>query len=732
MLASASASCSGGSSASPSKPEAPLAPLPPPTLSVVSSGVQFAGEPLVLDLYGQYFHYPSGTPGAGADTPAVTLSRVRDLDGNAVNGPDDHPSVAVLDGHGGATLATAMSSSILPPGVYSVTLRTAAGLEVGKQDGFVVLPQPSLSSLDPEIVCDPGTFDRSGSARPLIGINGANLYRLHPFDPGVRLGIVRPDGTTFSGFTAVPEAFSGCRTVPFAGDQCFLTVFGLGCNHFDSVQLCDRIEARLPQDIRNPSAMTLSVDLPLRPTTAPALSHEMFLERSVPPPPGILYSAVNGAVEVPISFGPSAAGPRAAPAATLDGAAFPVTPADCVASGADGIDLCQRLSVVLPQGFPPGDHALTLETAGACTGSMTIHLAPKPVIHTATPPSICKDTRQQIVLSGDGLSGRDVSIDGALWSVVVGCDPLQGDSSCREVVFQGGELALGPHRMQIETFSIPHLSSDPIGFDVVPGPPFHGPPKPGLVFASGQRQVFIALSNVTGHIRSARLLPLGPGTPIPAPIVEVAGGAEVTVPAEAGTGIYAIEISDDGICAGGEIFEGNFLQTTDNPIVFQQDYETPDSLNTLQALTAAGGQGPALVWLPNQGSTGSAVGATTDAGAPDWYYDTFGWAEDVGLLRFDLRAIGSGDPASSPGVVLSNVSFTLEHAIPSPPADGTWAHYELALQNPDGWTYRDAQQSRPATLDDLRVGSFQIRVLGSWWTGGGSSALDNFATELAR
>ncbi len=89
-------------------------------------------------------------------------------------------------------------------------------------------------------------------------------------------------------------------------------------------------------------------------------------------------------------------------------------------------------------------------------------------------------------------------------------------------------------------------------------------------------------------------------------------------------------------------------------------------------------------------------------------------------------------PRPRPGVVLTNALFSLEHPIQPPPADGTWTHYELALQDPDGWTYRDAQGSRPATLQDLRIGFFQVRVLGSWWSGGGSSALDNFATELAR
>ena len=292
--------------------------------------------------------------------------------------------------------------------------------------------------------------------------------------------------------------------MPFAGDDCFLSfAFGLICQHFDSVQLCDRIEARLPQDITFASAMTVSVDPALLPATASIpsadLSRALVLERSVSTASGVLYSAVNGPVEVPISSGAAAVGVHATPVATIDGGAFPVTPGDCIASGADGIDLCQTLAVVLPQGFPPGDHTIGLETAGGCTRSMTVQLAAKPVVRTATPLSICQNKTQAIVLSGEGLSGRDVSVDGRLWGAVGECDPLPGDSSCRHVTFQGNEgLALGPHRMQVEMFSTPHLSSEPIDFDVVPGPPFHGAPTPGSVFADGQRKVFITLANVTG------------------------------------------------------------------------------------------------------------------------------------------------------------------------------------------------------------------------------------------
>jgi hypothetical protein len=81
--------------------------------------------------------------------------------------------------------------------------------------------------------------------------------------------------------------------------------------------------------------------------------------------------------------------------------------------------------------------------------------------------------------------------------------------------------------------------------------------------------------------------------------------------------------------------------------------------------------------------------------------------------------------------VLKNFLFQIEHALTAP-APGTWTHYEVSLASADGWTYRDANGSRPAELADLRSAFVFVRILGSWWTGPGAAALDNVAVELAR
>jgi hypothetical protein len=97
---------------------------------------------------------------------------------------------------------------------------------------------------------------------------------------------------------------------------------------------------------------------------------------------------------------------------------------------------------------------------------------------------------------------------------------------------------------------------------------------------------------------------------------------------------------------------------------------------------------------------------------------------------FDLLAAGGGDPITAPGLVLFGSGFRIERVIAAPSSD-TWTHYDISLDSPGGWTYRDAGGTRPAAWADLKRTS-TIHILGSWWSGTASAALDNFSVELAR
>lgn len=389
----------------------------------------------------------------------------------------------------------------------------------------------------------------------------------------------------------------------------------------------------------------------------------------------------------------------------------------------------------MPQGFRVGGHFAELTTATGCAASGTFQTAPRPVIRSVTPSPVCEHGNQVVKFSGDGFVGIPVVyLDGTFQSLFqqlsFGCTPTPGDSSCLALLLGRGDLALGPHTVAIENASTPPIRSVAVTFDVVTGPPFRGRPTPSLVFADGLRKVFVPVVNVTGHVVSSRLI--SGQIAIAVETVAVPGGAELTIPPIVGRNAFSIEVSDESPCPGDDP-SGSFLFTTDNPVVRSLDFDAGTSFAGTDTVT--GEEGPAVAWLENQGNPGSAIGASRDGPGPDWYFvlDT-GWEGDLdlGLLRFDLRAHGTGTQVSSPAVLLKNFAFQLEHAIPPPPRDGSWVHHEISLASAEGWTYRDTNGSRPAQLADLRSSFSFVRVLGSWFRDAGGADLDNVAVELAR
>ena len=375
-------------------------------------------------------------------------------------------------------------------------------------------------------------------------------------------------------------------------------------------------------------------------------------------------------------------------------------------------------------------------TVAACSSgdgstSTSIRTVPNPVIRTIIPATVCQRALQVVSLGGDEFISPSLYLDGRSF-MSSQCVPATRDSSCLSFDLGYDDLSIGPHTVEVETSSTPRIRSDPSTINVVSGPPFPGQPAPDLVYASGHRTVFVPTSNVTGRIMSARLNDLA-GVILPVEFSEVVGGIQITVPATAGEGVYRIELSDESPCVGRDP-ASSALRTTDTPVLLLRDFETQDGAAFDRTVAVTGEPGPLLAWLKDQGNPGSAIGANRDASGPDWYLvalAAWGARMDIGLIRFDLRSSGAGEPSAAPGVVITNIAFQLEHAIPPPP-NGSWAHYELSLQTADGWTYRDANGSRPAEPADLQMSFLDVRVLGSWWRGAGSATVDNLAVELAR
>jgi len=215
-LIAALAACSGGSSASGTKPTTPSQPLPPPTIAHISPGAGISGVPFAVEVFGFYFRDPAIAGRSDRDGPTFVYSRIRDLDGNAVDGPAASGVAVVQSASTGAAIASfTMDASALAPGVYSLSLRTIAGLEVRRDDAFVILPRPAVTSIDQSLFCDPHMASFGPPRSEVLGINGTNLYRLPPFQLAVDL-VARSPNRLLRG-SIVPESISGCRPVRFSG-----------------------------------------------------------------------------------------------------------------------------------------------------------------------------------------------------------------------------------------------------------------------------------------------------------------------------------------------------------------------------------------------------------------------------------------------------------------------------------------------------------------------------------
>jgi hypothetical protein len=64
--------------------------------------------------------------------------------------------------------------------------------------------------------------------------------------------------------------------------------------------------------------------------------------------------------------------------------------------------------------------------------------------------------------------------------------------------------------------------------------------------------------------------------------------------------------------------------------------------------------------------------------------------------------------------------------------DGTWKHFTLPLDSPDGWTVVEGSSSRPATLADVhrvRDAAFALWIRGGYTDGAGETWIDNVLVD---
>lgn len=702
VVALATASCGGGTGGSPIDP----------VIEEASQALGVAGIPLTVIFTGK------GFGGALSDEPMFTVARVRDLDGNLVDGPSDSARLHVQVTDGREQVGIVVDTVQAPLGVYSVTLVNGWGRSTSFADAFAILPTPRVESLDRSVLC------ADGAGAP-IGAAGGGL----PILSGVATGAeLRPDSPATAPPVALSVKPSGCRAIPFARAD---------------LSLCTRLEATLPAGTAGRWNFA-----PILPAGFPEVPPPSPLPLLAEPPPAVVGGAGNPA-PVSVEDGPFdfpllasvtsrldglLVATGVPPIATLDGEPVAARADLCRPSGFAGIDECERVWVTIPKGTAPGIRTAAITTTTGCSGGTTVALAPRPVVATIGPAIACANSPTDLVVAGSGFLRPSAFSDGQSLLVPVGCPgsaaalPL-----CSEIsVEYSGRLGPGTHQLVIQNDTTPPVRSAPVSFTIAPGPATVHTPEPATVYCNAGRTVGVQIEGVTDAPAAVWIEPILPPGPAVTDVTWTwgSGAVQLTLPVNLPANTYRILVQDGSPC----VASGYSVYALADAALVSHDYEQSAVGTWFGWMDGTTTGVHPLDVVPGAGNPGGAVVAGSDGG-PAWAFVS-GFSignADLGVLRFDLRETSTGTPTSGPDVVFDGWGlFTLEYTLPSPPLPG-WNGYALRLDDPTGWTFVDTAsgERRAATLIDFQGQLTGLRIRGMWASGSNEAALDNLAIDLA-
>jgi hypothetical protein len=678
--------------------EAPLPPLPPPSVEGWGPIITVVGKRYSFALAGHHL----AASAASSDLPSVTLTRTRDLQGNAASSIPLTAFAGNPDGvaRDGAQLLGGTLFAMPDQGVYALTVRTAAGLEVRMDDALVVFPLPGVTKIEPSILCQ-GHTDITVTGTFIMFDQNPFLAFEYGVSPSGEIVTDRKNPPSF------PLTPSGCQSVPYANGDARICSSLQGTVGFTFART--RLEPMLFPYSSAGWAWT-TADVPIE---SGSRSDLVFVGE-----------AVDADLEEQFFAGfMTALG--VAPEVLLDGSAVPVVAMDCSPSGIDPYQHCSTVRFTVPQGTAVGEHSIVARFASGCASSGTLRLMPRPEINGVSPSSVCQYGATPVRVQGTGfLHGGGVAalVDGS-YVPSIACTP-ETEGTC--LTLQATSWTPGVHQVVIRNYTSPRwLDSAPASFTVTPGPADIGWPAPNLIYSGATTKVFFPLAHVTGTVTSAALRAVtSTGPAVAVEFTPAAGGSWITFPSLGRSDAYALDIVDGSLCA--PLQHPTFTALPD-PVIASMDFAGPSVLYTR---SLDGTEGPPLT-TQQTGNPGPSVTASRAAAGSDWYFLYYGGnGPDYGMLRFDLLASGDGDPLDTPGIILFTTAGQIERTVSRPNAD-TWTHYDVALDSAEGWTFRDSTGSRAATWEDLkRISNIGIR--GSWWSGMANASIDNFIVGFAR
>lgn len=496
--------------------------------------------------------------------PSVALERELDLDGAAASattlfsGEPEGPFASAVTW----TSSEAMSVAVTPetavtPGLYAVTVTSAAGPVARLDAALLAVPPPVLTSLSQDLAClardttltlTGDLFVRHGSTLPEVGV----------------------------GTSSLAPAVGACRELPGSG--------GYGA--------CSTLTVTVPADSQPAGTVQVSVTNPAPLACVSAQRPLTWVDRprvTSVQPLAVCSQALQQLLSITGTNFLTVDG--AGPTLTVGTQDFTPTPGGCtpLTGPSEAVQQCTQLTLTVPQGtFAPGTYpvVVTNPAPADCASSevLTLEVRPPPVITDVAPRSVCSGSALVTVTGTGFIPGAVVRIDGVAATMVT-VNAAGTSAAARFAQLDPG----GPYTVALDNGDGCATTSS-LTVNVIPGPQlfFVDPP---VVFNGITTQATAYGTGFTGTVTGFALEPLGGGTPVPLQFTTSAlrpGQVQFVVPRMTAAGRYDVTLADGSSC-GARLGDG--LSIVDQA--------------TLQLAT------PALT--PAFGHTGAQTAVTIDA-----------------------------------------------------------------------------------------------------------------------
>lgn len=651
--------------------------------------------------------------GGGTVSGTARLVPVRGVDGAALVGAGlVVPATVSVDAAGLQHVEFDLDTTALPAGIHGLEVVTPGGGTGRLDEAIAVLAPPALGPPQAASACLGVSSDR-----PALRSVGEGLPVIDGAGPAAHL---------LGGGAALPLSVEDCRALPFARA---------------SLQLCRRITARAPAGL---AAGFHGVEIHYPAPFAGLVGSAAITV--VSPPVFDLNTAwlpKGVATDVTVDFLRDESAP---PTATLAGRAQPVVTDFCEPTSVSGVTHCRGLGLEIPADAPSGQQPFALTLAGGCTAATQLKVAPTLAVTSVQPAVVCNGG--SLVVHGTGFLEPAVMLGGGFFPEAT-CTASAG-GFCTTVVATSVFAGEGDSTVQVVSQTRPPSYSPPFHVTAI-SPMAVSEPMPRVVYNGSARQLVLTTGKPAAAVTGVSLWPqprsspLSTGTPLAFTAAD--DGLHVALPAGVAQGPYALVIEDGGPCPGASVSDLQVWgSTTAMNITFEGGaFYPPQTFRRTTVEVSGPPIPPEATLVEGAGNPGVAAHAGELASPVPWYFSAgFGGPEsgfDLALYRFDLKVAGAGAPTSEPHVIVDATSLDpvklvrLERSLDPLPGP-TWTHYELRLDDPAGWTVRDADGTHAPTADELRAyvrGIVHgVSILGSWTDGTNEAWLDNLGLELAR